>query len=349
MLILFVSFIQTVIFGSYMIAQGFFNVYAMCVDTLFLCFCKYASFSVLLVTVYKRQRCYDDYRWNIKKLRVSSWLYGFPLSQPFLNYNFNWFLFFHCFNSILACLSWLFISTETLLCFLFLLPGCNSVCCLQFLLILSQCLDLVSGEDLERNDGSSSRPYYMSPGLHKILRKGEESAKSCAASWALCSQVFTHFSISTVCTGVWTFESKYCRAKHENCMHPSPVRDDLDMERLAFASVLNGKGKGTITRLVSTSSFELTQILAFFSAMLLFFLFFFCILCWPLPYWEDMHQLAEWMHKLREKQYECIYPKQQDFKMYRCHLWIKAPLSKNMEDIVPLQFVCTFTNAKRIM
>uniref|UniRef100_A0AAQ5YJ65 Choline transporter-like protein n=1 Tax=Amphiprion ocellaris TaxID=80972 RepID=A0AAQ5YJ65_AMPOC len=66
----------TVIFGSYMIAHGFFNVYAMCVDTLFLCFC----------------------------------------------------------------------------------------------------------EDLERNDGSSSRPYYMSPGLHKILRKGEEIPKSSAAS-----------------------------------------------------------------------------------------------------------------------------------------------------------------------
>ncbi|KAJ4943152.1 hypothetical protein JOQ06_005657 [Pogonophryne albipinna] len=66
----------TVIFGSYMIAHGFFNVYAMCVDTLFLCFC----------------------------------------------------------------------------------------------------------EDLERNDGSSFRPYYMSPGLHKILRKGEEGSKSCAAS-----------------------------------------------------------------------------------------------------------------------------------------------------------------------
>ncbi|XP_068615329.1 choline transporter-like protein 5-B [Brachionichthys hirsutus] len=66
----------TVIFGSYMIAHGFFNVYAMCVDTLFLCFC----------------------------------------------------------------------------------------------------------EDLERNDGSPSRPYYMSPGLHKILRKGQEGAKLCAAS-----------------------------------------------------------------------------------------------------------------------------------------------------------------------
>nr|XP_020462708.1 choline transporter-like protein 5-B isoform X2 [Monopterus albus] len=30
--------VLTVIFGSYMIAHGFFNVYAMCVDTLFLCF-----------------------------------------------------------------------------------------------------------------------------------------------------------------------------------------------------------------------------------------------------------------------------------------------------------------------
>uniref|UniRef100_A0A674D3G1 Choline transporter-like protein n=1 Tax=Salmo trutta TaxID=8032 RepID=A0A674D3G1_SALTR len=30
----------TVILGSYLIAHGFFNVYAMCVDTLFLCFCE---------------------------------------------------------------------------------------------------------------------------------------------------------------------------------------------------------------------------------------------------------------------------------------------------------------------
>ncbi|KAK5616769.1 hypothetical protein CRENBAI_022436 [Crenichthys baileyi] len=66
----------TVIIGSFMITSGFFNVYAMCVDTLFLCFC----------------------------------------------------------------------------------------------------------EDLERNDGSSSRPYYISPGLHKILRKGEERTKLSASS-----------------------------------------------------------------------------------------------------------------------------------------------------------------------
>uniref|UniRef100_A0A8C8BMW3 Choline transporter-like protein n=1 Tax=Otus sunia TaxID=257818 RepID=A0A8C8BMW3_9STRI len=34
----------TVIIGSYLVAHGFFSVYAMCVDTLFLCFCKYYIF-----------------------------------------------------------------------------------------------------------------------------------------------------------------------------------------------------------------------------------------------------------------------------------------------------------------
>ncbi|XP_057245368.1 choline transporter-like protein 2 [Malurus melanocephalus] len=32
--------ILTVIVGSYLIAHGFFSVYSMCVDTLFLCFCE---------------------------------------------------------------------------------------------------------------------------------------------------------------------------------------------------------------------------------------------------------------------------------------------------------------------
>ncbi len=36
-----VFFLQTVLVGSYLIAHGFFSVYAMCVDTLFLCFCEY--------------------------------------------------------------------------------------------------------------------------------------------------------------------------------------------------------------------------------------------------------------------------------------------------------------------
>lgn len=34
------SFAQTVVIGSYLIAHGFFSVYGMCVDTLFLCFCE---------------------------------------------------------------------------------------------------------------------------------------------------------------------------------------------------------------------------------------------------------------------------------------------------------------------
>uniref|UniRef100_A0A672LHZ3 Choline transporter-like protein n=1 Tax=Sinocyclocheilus grahami TaxID=75366 RepID=A0A672LHZ3_SINGR len=66
----------TVIFGSYMIAHGFFNVYAMCVDTLFLCFC----------------------------------------------------------------------------------------------------------EDLERNDGSPSKPYNMPPGLHRILDKTDQAGKKYSVS-----------------------------------------------------------------------------------------------------------------------------------------------------------------------
>lgn len=37
---------QTVIVGSYLIAHGFFSVYGMCVDTLFLCFCKCLARSV---------------------------------------------------------------------------------------------------------------------------------------------------------------------------------------------------------------------------------------------------------------------------------------------------------------
>ncbi|KAF6727446.1 Choline transporter-like protein 5 [Oryzias melastigma] len=66
----------TVTFGSYVIANAFFNVYAICVDTLFLCFC----------------------------------------------------------------------------------------------------------EDLERNDGSSSRPYYMSSGLHEILHRQEPRVKPDSSS-----------------------------------------------------------------------------------------------------------------------------------------------------------------------
>lgn len=137
---------------------------------------------------------------------------------------------------------------------------------------------LLSGEDLERNDGSSSRPYYMSPGLHKILRKGEEGAKLGAASWAM----FGHFTelltlsltspyllyvwgsgrlrastvglnIKTGCTQAWSGMAWTWK----------------DMLLLQF---LAEKAWGTRKRPLFTSSLEPTQILAFFSAMLMFFL-----------------------------------------------------------------------------
>uniref|UniRef100_A0A8C5CMK2 Choline transporter-like protein n=1 Tax=Gadus morhua TaxID=8049 RepID=A0A8C5CMK2_GADMO len=94
--------ILTLVVGSYLIAHGFFSVYAMCVDTLFLCFC----------------------------------------------------------------------------------------------------------EDLERNDGSSERPYYMSPELHEILSKAmkpEEGGLLCEHPVPCCS--FDMFGLS--CRGVtpecWVF------------------------------------------------------------------------------------------------------------------------------------------------
>lgn len=48
--------LQTVIVGSYLIAHGFFSVYGMCVDTLFLCFCKYFGLCGSLLK-HKREGC----------------------------------------------------------------------------------------------------------------------------------------------------------------------------------------------------------------------------------------------------------------------------------------------------
>uniref|UniRef100_A0A8C5FL47 Choline transporter-like protein n=1 Tax=Gadus morhua TaxID=8049 RepID=A0A8C5FL47_GADMO len=98
--------ILTLVVGSYLIAHGFFSVYAMCVDTLFLCFC----------------------------------------------------------------------------------------------------------EDLERNDGSSERPYYMSPELHEILSKAMKPEEPPAdAKWLysnLIDCVCTHFSFCP--TGLKCLNSCVC-------------------------------------------------------------------------------------------------------------------------------------------
>ncbi|CAJ0957688.1 unnamed protein product [Ranitomeya imitator] len=93
--------ILTVVIGSYLIAHGFFSVYGMCVDTLFLCFCKYRGLDTHLRA----------------RTLLSLPVYGCPHqeSPP----------------SVLGA----------------------------------------AVEDLERNDGSSERPYYMSTNLQKLLNK----------------------------------------------------------------------------------------------------------------------------------------------------------------------------------
>uniref|UniRef100_A0A3Q2Y8R9 Choline transporter-like protein n=1 Tax=Hippocampus comes TaxID=109280 RepID=A0A3Q2Y8R9_HIPCM len=48
---------NTNIIGSYFIAHGFFSVYSMCVDTLFLCFCEYFSFLLALLCYFLFMNC----------------------------------------------------------------------------------------------------------------------------------------------------------------------------------------------------------------------------------------------------------------------------------------------------
>lgn len=55
--------------------------------------------------------------------------------------------------------------------FVHFLFDCTAACC------FAAFADANSGEDLERNDGSTAKPYYMSASLHRILGKKELSPK----------------------------------------------------------------------------------------------------------------------------------------------------------------------------
>lgn len=136
--------------------------------------------------------------------------------KPALNYHWSWILLIHC-QPFYSCMIFLiFLSTKSLL------PHSLLFLAITLCYSCSSCFlwDLVPGEDLERNDGSSSRPYYMSLGLHKILRKGDQGAKLSAGSWAMYSSQTELLSLSLhhlctyLCVGVWTSESEYCRARH---------------------------------------------------------------------------------------------------------------------------------------
>lgn len=128
-----------------------------------------------------------------------------------------------------------FLATETLtslsLSLSLSLPGFHTLPSLLFPPLATSCAGTWSpGEDLERNDGSPSRPYYMSAGLHKILRRGEEGAKICAATWAMCGLFqCTVDSLSLSLTSpylLYVWGSQYCRAINQNWMHPARSRVD---------------------------------------------------------------------------------------------------------------------------
>ncbi|KAG2461646.1 CTL5B protein, partial [Polypterus senegalus] len=52
----------------------------------------------------------------------------------------------------------------------------------QLIRIILEYLDhKLKGEDLERNDGSAGKPYFMSPELHRILGRNEQNPKKAAA------------------------------------------------------------------------------------------------------------------------------------------------------------------------
>lgn len=201
---------QTVIVGSYLIAHGFFSVYGMCVDTLFLCFCEYQQKTLSPISLTPRA---SSLAVRSQSRGPSLWFspaFSFPDSSPAFspavpcllqqrppachgllhlslcfgalgsvelttaNLDFPFFSSLFSFFSTppvslvtrspsstsalsLPASSTAFRSSPSLL----LLPGAGK------------------GEDLERNDGSPERPYYMSPELSEILLKGHlEPSKS---------------------------------------------------------------------------------------------------------------------------------------------------------------------------
>lgn len=106
-------------------------------------------------------------------------------------------------------------------------------------------------------------------------------------------------------------------------MHPSLVRDGQSMKGHAFTQFLPEKAQGT-RKDQFTSSLEPTQILAFFSATLVFFFSsLYCLLTSALlrGYMLTHRTGAQAEMNMMEH----FYPnKHEDLKMYRCHWWTMA-------------------------
>ncbi|KAK0151371.1 Choline transporter-like protein 2 [Merluccius polli] len=133
--------LPTVVVGSYLIAHGFFSVYAMCVDTLFLCFCEYLSpppASLRRSYPVNSDACHGA---------------GRSLTPP---------------GRLQVDIADVGDRTQS---------------------------HSAEGEDLERNDGSAERPYYMSSTLHDILWENKEINSHLNVRWVYSHHVFSVVSV----------------------------------------------------------------------------------------------------------------------------------------------------------
>lgn len=134
--------------------------------------------------------------------------------------------------------------------------------------------------------------------------------------------------IYCMCGGSGRLRAGTVGLKHHNWMHPSLVRDGLDMTGHAFTSVPPRKGTGGIKKKTSLLPLSLslpTQIHAFFFCHA-YFLFFFSVFSADLCLTERVHvNSQEGRTGWDEYDNEHFYPnKHKDLKMYRCHWWTTA-------------------------
>lgn len=170
----------------------------------------------------------------------------------------------------------------------------------------------------------------MSAGLHKILRRGEEGAKVCSASWAmLWPNYWLFLSLLHICCKrgrlVWMFESEHCRATYQNRLHLVPAWTWNDTFRSSQKRHRGLEKQNTCLLPVLSQlrylPFSATPV-SFFS-----FFFFFFSLCifWPLPYWEGRCQLAGRMHRL-SRRWAFLHKQTHEYvNVYRSRRWTVPP------------------------
>lgn len=194
------------------------------------------------------------------------------------------------------------------------------------------CCCPVSGEDLERNDGSSSRPYYMSPGLHKILRKVEEDAKLGTTSWAMCGRFTELVTLSLtspyllyVCGGSGHLRASTVGLNIKTGCIPAWSGTTWKWKDMLSFQFLTEKAWGGLEKdLCLLPLLSQLRYLPFFLPCLCSIFFFFSVFSADLCLTKRVRVNSPDGHTGWDE-YEHFHPnKHEDLKMYRCHWWTMA-------------------------